>query len=109
MASEKINFLQDVHSSGKEEVDNESHGIREDTPSFSPLALGASVLGEGVEGEDVEEMEEEEEEEEGEGDDDVLDFEYEFDDDDDEGADYDLSWRKCKQTKKTKTPNDRSQ
>ena len=97
MASEKKkNFLQDVHSSGKEEVDNESHGIREDTPSFSPVALGASVLGEGVEGEDVEEMEEEEEEGE-EGDDDVLDFEYEFDDDDDEGADYDLSWRKCKQ------------
>ena len=46
------------------------------------------MLGEGVEGEDVEEMEEEE------GDDDVLDFEYEFDDDDDDGADYDLSWRK---------------
>lgn len=48
------------------------------------------MLGEGVEGEDVEGMEEEE------GDDDVLDFEYEFDDDDDEGADYDLSWRKSK-------------
>ena len=48
------------------------------------------MLSEGVEGEDVEEMEEEEE------DDDVLDFEYEFDDDDDEGADYDLNWRKLK-------------
>lgn len=83
-----MKFLQDAHSSGREDVDEESHGIREDTPSFSPLALGASVLGEGVEGEDVEEMEEEE------GDDDVLDFEYEFDDDDDEGTDYDLSLRK---------------
>jgi hypothetical protein len=83
-------LLQDAHSSGREDVDEESHGIHEDTPSFSPLALGAVVLGEGVEGEDVEEMEEEEEE----GDDDVLDFEYEFDDDDDDGADYDLSWRK---------------
>ena len=83
-------ILQDAHSSGREEGDDESHSIHEETPSFSPLPLGASVLGEGVEGEDVEGMEEEE------GDDDVLDFEYEFDDDDDEGADYDLSWRKCK-------------
>ena len=85
---ELLKFFQDAHSSDREDVDEESHGIREDTPSFSPLALGAGVLGVGVEGEDVEEMEEEE------GDDDVLDFEYEFDDDDDEGTDYDLSLRK---------------
>ena len=88
-------FLQDedAHSSSREQCDEETHSAHEDTPSYSPLALGSSVLGESVEVEDVERMEEEEEEEEGE-DDVVLDFEYEFEDDEDEGADYDLSWRK---------------
>ena len=47
-----LTIFQDAHSSGREEGDDESHSTCEDTPSFSLLPLGASVLLERVLGAD---------------------------------------------------------